>query len=115
MIKTMRAASISRGIPLTHTCASAAASIQACCAPCWPVSAGADVRPASGTRVLLACGVTDMRKGFDGLAAQGQTVLAHAPYSGVVFCFRGRYGKRQRIPAVDEWWMRRRRLVRCFW
>jgi transposase len=32
--------------------------------------------PPPGTRVFLACGVTDMRKGFDGLAAQVQTVLA---------------------------------------
>jgi Transposase IS66 family/IS66 Orf2 like protein len=32
--------------------------------------------PPPGTRVYLACGVTDMRKGFDGLAAQVQTVLA---------------------------------------
>ncbi len=23
--------------------------------------------------------------------------------------------KRQRSPAVDDWWMRRRRLTRCFW
>ena len=23
--------------------------------------------------------------------------------------------KRQRSPAVDDWWMRRRRLLRCFW
>ena len=30
---------------------------------------------APGTRVWLAAGVTDMRKGFDSLAAQAQTVL----------------------------------------
>ena len=30
-------------------------------------------------RVYLACGVTDMRKGFDGLAARVQTVLAARP------------------------------------
>ncbi|MBC9180495.1 IS66 family insertion sequence element accessory protein TnpB, partial [Roseomonas ludipueritiae] len=45
-----------------------------------------------GTRVFLACGVTDMRKGFDGLAAQVQAVLAQDPYSGAMFCFRGRRG-----------------------
>jgi transposase len=50
--------------------------------------------PPPGTRVYLACGVTDMRKGFDGLAAQVQTVLAQDPYSGAVFCFRGRRGGR---------------------
>jgi transposase len=30
----------------------------------------------AGTRVWLAAGVTDMRKGFDSLAAQAQTDLA---------------------------------------
>ncbi len=40
--------------------------------------------PPPGTRVYLACGTTDMRKGFDGLAAQVQTVLAQDPYSGAV-------------------------------
>ena len=35
------------------------------------------------TRVYLACGFTDMRKGFDGLAAQVQTVLSLDPYGGV--------------------------------
>lgn len=48
--------------------------------------------PPPGTRVYLACGATDMRKGFDGLAAQVQTVLSQDPYSGAVFCFRGRRG-----------------------
>jgi transposase len=38
-----------------------------------------------GTRVFIACGVTDMRKGFDGLAALVQTVLAQDPYSGAIF------------------------------
>ncbi len=45
-----------------------------------------------GTRVYLACGVTDMRRGFDGLAAQVQTVLELDPYSGAIFIFRGRRG-----------------------
>jgi hypothetical protein len=30
-----------------------------------------------------------MRRGFDGLAALVQTVLAQDPYSGAMFCFRG--------------------------
>ena len=46
----------------------------------------------AGTRVWLAAGVTDMRKGFDSLAAQAQTVLGQDPFSGHVFCFRGRRG-----------------------
>ena len=46
----------------------------------------------AGTRVWLAAGPTDMRKGFDSLAAQAQTVLGQDPFSGHVFCFRGRRG-----------------------
>jgi transposase len=46
----------------------------------------------AGTRVWLAAGVTDMRRGFDGLAAQVQTVLKEDPFSGHVFAFRGRRG-----------------------
>jgi transposase len=60
--------------------------------------------PPPGTRVFLACGVTDMRKGFDGLAAQVQAVLAQDPYSGAAFCFRGRRGGRATFcipPARD--------------
>ena len=44
------------------------------------------------TRVWLAAGHTDMRKGFDGLAALAQTALAQQPFSGHVFVFRGRRG-----------------------
>ncbi len=33
-----------------------------------------------------------MRKGFDGLAAQVQTVLAQDPYGGALFVFRGERG-----------------------
>ena len=46
----------------------------------------------AGTRVWLAAGATDMRKGFDSLAAQAQSVLGQDPFSGHVFCFRGRRG-----------------------
>jgi transposase len=44
------------------------------------------------TRVWIAAGHTDMRKGFNGLAALVQTTLADNPYSGHVFVFRGRRG-----------------------
>ncbi len=47
--------------------------------------------PAS-TNVWLACGVTDMRKGFAGLSALTETVLERDPYSGHLFVFRGRRG-----------------------
>jgi transposase len=46
----------------------------------------------AGTRIWLAAGVTDMRRGFQGLTAQVQTVLDEQPYSGHVFVFRGRRG-----------------------
>jgi transposase len=45
----------------------------------------------AGTRIWLAAGITDMRRGFHGLSAQVQTVLKE-PYSGHVFVFRGRRG-----------------------
>ncbi len=45
-----------------------------------------------GTRVWLAAGTTDMRKGFTGLCALVQNALASNPLSGHVFVFRGRRG-----------------------
>ena len=46
----------------------------------------------SGTRIWLAAGLTDMRRGFDGLAALAQSALQQEPFSGHVFVFRGRRG-----------------------
>jgi transposase len=46
----------------------------------------------AGTRIWIAAGVTDMRRGFQGLAAQVQTALEQQPYSGHIFIFRGRRG-----------------------
>ena len=46
----------------------------------------------SDTRVWIAAGHTDMRKGFDGLAALVQTALAANAHSGRVFVFRRRRG-----------------------
>ena len=43
------------------------------------------IGPGTGVRVYLACGVTDMRKGIDGLAAKAQEVLRQDPCSGAVF------------------------------
>jgi transposase len=48
----------------------------------------------------LVAGVTDMRKGFDGLAALVQTQIDADPFSGHLFVFRGRRG--DRIKAL--WW-----------
>lgn len=46
----------------------------------------------AGTRVWLAAGITDMRRGMHGLAALVQTTLSEDPFSGHVFVFRGRRG-----------------------
>lgn len=48
----------------------------------------------AGTRVWLAVGRTDMRKGFDGLAAAVQERMAQDPFCGHLFVFRGRRGQR---------------------
>ena len=45
-----------------------------------------------GTRVWLAAGVTDMRRGFASLAAQVEKTLELDPYAGHLFVFRGRRG-----------------------
>jgi transposase len=55
----------------------------------------------AGTRVWLAAGVTDMRKGMDGLAALAQTTLAQNPFSGHVFVFRGRRGDLVKLVWFD--------------
>lgn len=54
----------------------------------------------SNTRIWLAAGVTDMRKGFAGLSAQAETVLKGDPYSGHLFVFRGRRGDLLKV----IWW-----------
>ena len=46
----------------------------------------------TGTKIWLAAGVTDMRRGCDGPSAKVQTVLNEQPFSGHVFVFRGRRG-----------------------
>ena len=49
----------------------------------------------------IAAGHTDMRKGFNGLAALVQTTLADNPYSGHVFVFRGRRGDLLKVLWFD--------------
>jgi len=44
----------------------------------------------SNTKVWLAAGVTDMRRGFNTLAAQAEKTLAKDPFSGHLFVFRRR-------------------------
>lgn len=52
------------------------------------------------TKVWLAVGVTDMRKGFNGLSALAQDVLGEDPFCGHLFVFRGRRGDLVKI----IWW-----------
>lgn len=47
---------------------------------------------ASGVRVWIAAGHTDMRKGMPGLALLVQEGLGRDPFAGDVFVFRGRGG-----------------------
>ena len=54
----------------------------------------------TGTRIWIAAGVTDMRKGFTGLSAKVQTILEQNPFSGHVFVFRGRRGDLIKV----LWW-----------
>lgn len=54
----------------------------------------------AGTRIWLAAGVTDMRRGFDGLAALVQEQLGADPFGGHVFLFRGKRGDLVKL----LWW-----------
>jgi transposase len=50
------------------------------------------ITPPAHTRIWIAAGVTDLRRGFMGLSALVQTKLEQSPMSGHVFAFRGRRG-----------------------
>ena len=52
------------------------------------------------THIWIAAGVTDLRRGFDGLSALVQTKLEQSPFSGHVFVFRGRGGDLIKV----LWW-----------
>ncbi len=59
------------------------------------------IAPPANVRVWLAAGITDMRKGFDGLAMLVQQHLGKDPFSGPWFAFRGRRGDLLKILAWD--------------
>ncbi len=59
------------------------------------------IGPGTGVRVYLACGVTDMRKGIEGLSMLAQDVLRQKPTGGAVFAFRGRRGDRVKLLYFD--------------
>jgi transposase len=46
----------------------------------------------TGTRIWIAAGFTDLRRGFQGLSSLVETVLEQQPYSGHVFVFHGKRG-----------------------
>ena len=46
----------------------------------------------TGTRIWIAAGYTDLRRGFHGLSALVRRCLSRHPYSGHVFVFRGKRG-----------------------
>ncbi|HEY4471028.1 MAG TPA: IS66 family insertion sequence element accessory protein TnpB [Stellaceae bacterium] len=54
----------------------------------------------AGTQIWVACGATDMRRGFDGLAMLVQDVLKQNPYGGHLFVFRGKRADRIKV----LWW-----------
>jgi len=49
--------------------------------------------PATGTRIFLACGHSDMCRGMDGLAALVQQAFGQDPFCGAVYLFRGKRGR----------------------
>jgi transposase len=60
------------------------------------------IGPPGGTRIWIAAGVTDMRRGMYGLAAMVETVLAERAYSGDVFVFRGKRGDLLKVLWADR-------------
>jgi transposase len=59
------------------------------------------IAPSPNVRVWLACGHTDMRKGFDGLAWLTQQQLGQDPFSGQLFVFRGKRGDLIKVLCWD--------------
>jgi transposase len=59
------------------------------------------IAPAANVRVWLACGHSDMRRGFDGLSSQVQQQLGKNPFTGELFVFRGRRGDLIKILCWD--------------
>jgi transposase len=51
--------------------------------------------------IWLACGHTDMRRGFDGLSSQVQQHLGQNPFTGELFVFRGRRGDPIKVLCWD--------------
>ena len=56
---------------------------------------------AAGTRIFVAAGPTDMRKGFDGLQGLVANLLQQNPLSGHLFLFANRRGDKLKILYWD--------------
>jgi len=62
------------------------------------------IGPGTGVRVYLACGVTDMRKGIEGLAALAQDQLRHAlAQVNLGFLYVGGRGVTQDQAEASKW------------
>ena len=59
------------------------------------------IAPSSNVHMWLACGHTDMRRGFDGLSSQVQQQLGKDPFGGQLFVFRGRRGDLIKVLCWD--------------
>ena len=66
----------------------------------------------NGKRVFLACGVTDMRKNIDGLAAIVEGRFRLDPFDGALFVFCNRHRDRVKILEWDNdgFWLYCKRL-----
>ena len=66
------------------------------------------------TKVYLAAGATDLRKGFDGLCALVEAVLGEAPLSGHIFLFANATRTRLKVLVWDGsgLWICAKRLER---
>jgi transposase len=61
-----------------------------------------DLDRVSATRIWLCTGPTDMRRGFDRLAEQAQSVTRQDPRAGHLFVFRSRGGDRLKVLYFDS-------------
>ncbi|WP_428983557.1 IS66 family insertion sequence element accessory protein TnpB [Paraburkholderia phymatum] len=68
----------------------------------------------TGTRIWLVAGITDMRCGFQGLAAKVQMALEENPLGGNLYIFRGRRGDLVKLlwATDDGLWLVAKRLER---
>jgi transposase len=66
----------------------------------------------ASARVFVARGATDMRRSFDRLAAEVETVLRQDPFSGHVFCFFNRRRDRVKLLVWERggFWLHYKRL-----